>query len=91
VKVRHDEGIENHIGPKPCADIREDISEASVVARRHCKPMLRKRKRAPECTTRRRTSSGGSSAAERLGCFFAALARADDAPTELAGSSREVP
>jgi len=30
VKVRHDEGIASLIGPKPCADIREDISEASV-------------------------------------------------------------
>ena len=30
MKVRDDEGLANHIGPKPCADIREGISEASV-------------------------------------------------------------
>jgi hypothetical protein len=30
VRVRHGEGIANHIGPEPCADIREDAGEASV-------------------------------------------------------------
>jgi hypothetical protein len=30
VRVRHDEGIANHIGPEPCACIREDAGEASV-------------------------------------------------------------
>jgi hypothetical protein len=30
VQVHHDEGVANHIGPKPCADIREGISEASA-------------------------------------------------------------
>jgi hypothetical protein len=30
VEVRHDEGIANHIGPKPCAVVREGIGEASV-------------------------------------------------------------
>jgi len=30
VQVRHDEGIANHIGPEPCADIREGVGEASV-------------------------------------------------------------
>jgi hypothetical protein len=30
VKVRCDEGIANHIGPEPCAVVREDLREASV-------------------------------------------------------------
>jgi hypothetical protein len=30
VQVHYDEGIANHIGPEPCADIREDVGEASV-------------------------------------------------------------
>jgi hypothetical protein len=30
VKVRCDEGIANHIGPKPCAVAREGIGEASA-------------------------------------------------------------
>ena len=30
MKVRYDEGIANHIGPEPCAGIREGVGEASV-------------------------------------------------------------
>ncbi len=30
VQVHHDEGIAIHIGPKPCAVIREGAGEASV-------------------------------------------------------------
>ncbi len=30
MKVRCDEGIANHIGPEPCAGIREGVGEASV-------------------------------------------------------------
>jgi hypothetical protein len=30
VQVHYDEGIANHIGPEPCAGIREDVGEASV-------------------------------------------------------------
>ena len=30
MKVRHDEGVANHIGPEPCAGIREGVGEASV-------------------------------------------------------------
>jgi hypothetical protein len=30
VKVRHDEGISNHIGPEPCVAARKDVNEASV-------------------------------------------------------------
>jgi hypothetical protein len=30
VKVRHDEGVANHIGPEPCVGVRKDDGEASV-------------------------------------------------------------
>jgi hypothetical protein len=33
VQVHCDEGIANHIGPEPCAGIREDVGEASAGVR----------------------------------------------------------
>ena len=30
MQVRYDEGLANHIGPEPCAGIREDTGEASA-------------------------------------------------------------
>jgi len=30
VKVHYDEGVANHIGPEPCAGVREDTGEASA-------------------------------------------------------------
>jgi hypothetical protein len=30
VRVRRNEGVATHIGPKPCAGIREDVGEASA-------------------------------------------------------------
>ena len=30
MEVRHDEGIAIHIGPEPCADLREGVGEASA-------------------------------------------------------------
>ena len=30
MQVRYDEGVAIHIGPEPCADIREDVGEASA-------------------------------------------------------------
>ena len=30
MEVRYDEGIASHIGPEPCAVVREDIGEASA-------------------------------------------------------------
>ena len=30
MEVRYDEGIASHIGPEPCAGIREEVGEASV-------------------------------------------------------------
>ena len=30
MRVHYDEGVANHIGPEPCAVVREDLGEASV-------------------------------------------------------------
>ena len=30
MRFRHGEGVANHIGPEPCAVVREDLGEASV-------------------------------------------------------------
>jgi hypothetical protein len=46
VQVHHDEGIANHIGPEPCAGIREDVGEASV-GERTGQPLSRDRKLIP--------------------------------------------
>jgi hypothetical protein len=46
VQVPHDEGIANHIGPEPCAAIREDGGEASVGVRAG-QPLSRDRKLIP--------------------------------------------
>jgi len=46
VQVPCDEGVAIHIGPKPCAGIREDVSEASVGVRAG-QPLSRDRKLLP--------------------------------------------
>jgi hypothetical protein len=46
VQVPDDEGIANHIGPKPCAGIREGVGEASVGVRAG-QPLSRDRKLSP--------------------------------------------
>jgi hypothetical protein len=33
VRVHCDEGVATHIGPEPCADVREDVGEASAGVR----------------------------------------------------------
>jgi len=43
VQVHCDEGVANHIGPEPCAGIREDAGEASVGVRAG-QPLSRDRK-----------------------------------------------
>jgi hypothetical protein len=42
VKVHCDEGVANHIGPEPCAGIREGVGEASV-GERIGQPLSRER------------------------------------------------
>ena len=42
MKVHYDEGVANHIGPEPCAGIREGVGEASV-GERIGQPLSRER------------------------------------------------
>ena len=46
MRVHHDEGVANHIGPEPCAGIREDVGEASA-GERAGQPLSRDRKLIP--------------------------------------------
>jgi hypothetical protein len=46
VQVHYDEGIANHIGPEPCAGIRQDVGEASA-GERAGQPLSRDRKLIP--------------------------------------------
>jgi hypothetical protein len=46
VQVHYGEGVANHIGPEPCAGIREDVGEASA-GERAGQPLSRDRKLIP--------------------------------------------
>ena len=46
VRVHYDEGVANHIGPEPCAGIREGVGEASA-GERAGQPLSRDRKLTP--------------------------------------------
>ena len=50
MQVHCDEGVAIHIGPKPCAGIREDVGEASV-GERAGQPLSRDRKLIPGADT----------------------------------------
>jgi len=50
VQVHCDEGVATRIGPKPCAGIREDVSEASA-GERAGQPLSRDRKLIPGADT----------------------------------------
>jgi hypothetical protein len=50
VQVHYDEGVANHIGPAPCAGIREDVGEASA-GERAGQPLSRDRKLIPDADT----------------------------------------
>ena len=50
MQVHCDEGIAAHIGPKPCAGIREDVGEASA-GERAGQPLSRDRKLIPGADT----------------------------------------
>ena len=50
MQVHCDEGVATHIGPKPCAGIREDVGEASVGGRAG-QPLSRDRKLIPGADT----------------------------------------
>ena len=50
MQVHYDEGVANHIGPEPCAGIREDVGEASA-GERAGQPLSRDRKLIPGADT----------------------------------------
>ena len=50
MQVHYDEGIASHIGPEPCAGIREDAGEASA-GERAGQPLSRDRKLIPGADT----------------------------------------
>ena len=50
MQVHYDEGLANHIGPEPCAGIREDAGEASA-GERAGQPLSRDRKVTPGADT----------------------------------------
>ena len=50
MQVHGDEGVATHIGPKPCAGIREDVGEASA-GERAGQPLSRDRKLIPGADT----------------------------------------
>ena len=70
MKVRHDEGVANHIGPEPCVGVSDGVGEASV-GERTGQPLSRDSysSRAPTPLGRRKAtrSSASSQALERLG------------------------
>src|SRR3990172_8331755 len=60
VQVHYDEGVASHIGPEPCAGIREGVGEAS--AGEHAgQPLSRERmiSRAPTLSTERKATRAG--------------------------------
>jgi hypothetical protein len=62
VQVHYDEGIANHIGPEPCAGIREAVGEASV-GERAGQPLSRDRKLIPELSPNLGDGRAGQAAA----------------------------
>jgi hypothetical protein len=66
VRVPCDEGIANHIGPKPCAGIREGVGEASAGVRAG-QPLSRDRKLFPGadavCVAQGNTFEGANASA----------------------------
>ena len=61
MQVHYDEGIAIHIGPEPCAGLREDICEASVGGHTG-QPLSRERmfSRAPTLSTERKATRTGA-------------------------------
>ena len=61
MQVHCDEGVANHIGPEPCAGIREDVGEASA-GERIGQPLSRERmfSREPTLSTERKATRRGA-------------------------------
>ena len=92
MQVHYDEGVANHIGPEPCAGIREDVGEASA-GERAGQPLSRDRKLIPGADTvcvvegNMPKSANASTWTTRLGrrtwyaCMFLARNRETPRPT----------
>ena len=67
MQVHRDEGIANHIGPEPCAGIREDVGEASAGVRAG-QPLSHDRKLIPGadavCVAEGKTSERATASAQ---------------------------
>lgn len=61
MEVHYDEGVASHIGPEPCAGIREGVGEASV-GEHTGQPLSRERmiSRAPTLSTERKATRAGA-------------------------------
>ena len=66
MQVHYDEGVATHIGPEPCADLREDVGEASV-GERAGQPLSRERTfpNADAVSEAEGETGGGASASTR--------------------------
>jgi hypothetical protein len=66
VRVLCDEGVAAHIGPEPCADLREDVGEASA-GERTGQPLSRERTSIPDA------DAVGEAEGETGGCASASI------------------
>jgi hypothetical protein len=66
VQVHCDEGVATHIGPKPCADLREDVGEASA-GERTGQPLSRERTKIPDA------DAVDGAEGEMVGCASASI------------------
>ena len=67
VRVHHDEDVASHVGPEPCAVIREDGCEASA-GERAGQPLSRERKVYPGCRRRGNWRKATQQARQRERC-----------------------
>jgi hypothetical protein len=66
VQVHCDEGVATHIGPEPCADVREDVGEASA-GERAGQPLSRERTLIPDA------DAVSAAEGETVGCASASI------------------
>jgi hypothetical protein len=66
VQVHYDEGVATHIGPEPCAEVREDVGEASA-GERAGQPLSRERTLIPDA------DAVSAAEGETAGCASASI------------------
>lgn len=67
VRVHHDEGMANHIGPEPCVHVREGLGEASAGGRAG-QPSSRERVIGPGADVVTKTEGNTAEASSRAFC-----------------------